>query len=56
MPRVTAEDRQSIRAKMPVTFAAHREMGRALLTEGALGIRLKEMVRLRSAQLARCNH
>jgi hypothetical protein len=41
---------------MPVTFAAHREMGRAILTEGTLGIRLKEMIRLRSAQLARCNH
>ena len=56
MPRVTPENQKSIRATMPVTFAAHREMGRAILTEGTLGIRLKEMVRLRSAQLARCNH
>jgi hypothetical protein len=45
----------ALRRKMPASmFNAYREMLRAMWQDSTLDLSLREMLRLKSAQLARC--
>jgi hypothetical protein len=48
---------QEIRALMPTSiYEAYRELRRAMENDGTLDERLKELIRLKSAELAGCVH
>lgn len=55
MSRVSGENYEEIRRKMPEPmFKAYREMTRAAWQDGTLDAPLREMLRLKSAELAKC--
>lgn len=57
MARIGGRNSREIRSKMPrAMFDAYMEFKRAMWQDGTLGVRLQEMLRLRSAQLAQCRH
>ena len=56
MARYSKDEMREARAAIPKTIEAYNAMARALWTEGSLDNRLREMLRLRSAQLAQCQH
>jgi alkylhydroperoxidase family enzyme len=57
MTRISGKDTAEIRQKMPKEiFAASMEMYKALYRYGKLDTRLRELVRLKSADLVGCKH
>ena len=57
MTRLSGKNVQEIRSKMPESiFGAYRELGRALWSDGRLDRPLKELIRLKAADLAKCVH
>ncbi len=56
MRRISPQTHHETRQKNPAPSRAHDAMGRAIWSEGSLPMRLKELLRLRSAQLAKCQH
>ena len=54
MPRISAGDMKEINAQIPGLLGAYRAMGEALFKEGHLDAPLQEMLRLKSAELAKC--
>lgn len=56
MARLSSQDLRDFRQRMPQFMAAFDAMGAALFTEGSLDTVLREMLRLKSAQIAGCQH
>lgn len=56
MPRLDKDATPRLHSRMPRTFGAYKEIGRAFWAEGSLGVQLYELLRIKSAQLAHCNH
>jgi hypothetical protein len=57
MTRISGKNTAEIRQKMPrEIFAASMEMYKALYRYGKLDTRLRELVRLKSADLVGCKH
>ena len=55
MARISGKTLGEIRRKMPESmFNAYREMDRAMWADGTLDVPLREMLRLKSAELAKC--
>lgn len=55
MARLSGEDLEAIRRKMPKSmFNAYKAMTRAMWEDGTLDVPLREMLRLKSAELAKC--
>lgn len=55
--RISGDSLAEIRRKLPQTVHdAYIEMYRALWRDGKLDTRLRELLRLKSAALAGCNH
>lgn len=56
-PRISGKDLVEIRTKMPMgIYNAYREMYRAVRQDSTIEKPLRELLRLKSAQLARCVH
>lgn len=57
MTRLSGKSSMEIRAKMPKRmFDAYRELSRSIWDDGTLEVTLREMLRLKSAELAKCVH
>jgi hypothetical protein len=57
MTRLSGNNVQEVRSKMPQSiYDASRELGRALWSDGVVDRSLKELIRLKSADLAKCVH
>lgn len=57
MTRISGRDLAEIRSKMPLPiYDASMEMYKALWRHGRLDVRLRELLRLKSARLAGCDH
>ncbi len=57
MARLSGKNLTEIRKKMPKSINdAYWEMGRALWADGRLDTALKELIRLTSANLGKCQH
>ncbi len=55
--RLSGKNLSEIMRKLPAPMAvAMSEMQRAMWTSGTLGVELKEMLRLKTAELAGCEH
>ena len=54
MPRFTTEETREARAHLAQARHALHEVGKALWAEGVVDAKLKDMVRLRSAQVTGC--
>lgn len=55
--RLTGKNLSEIQRKLPAPVAAATsELQRAIWNSGTLGIELKEMLRLKTAELAGCEH
>jgi hypothetical protein len=53
--RLPASNHMELRRKLPPTmFNAYRDMMQAMWRDSTLDIRLRELLRLKSAELARC--
>ena len=56
MPKLSDDGMSKFMARMPSFWAAYKEMGRAMWTEGGLDAPLRELIRLKSAEMAHCEH
>jgi hypothetical protein len=56
MPKLSGNGIAEFMESMPGFWGAYKEMGRAMWAEGKIDPPLRELMRLKSAQLAGCAH
>ena len=56
MPKISGSGMAEFMEKMPGFWSSYKEMGYKMWTEGQLDAPLRELLRLKSAELAHCNH
>ena len=56
MSKISGSGMAEFMEKMPGFWRSYKEMGYKMWTEGQLDAPLRELLRLKSAELAHCNH